>query len=220
MIVQVLVYFHVIAHILLGLASKEIISSSDGLSKYLLLIFCFYIFFYFFFIERAWTHYLHLPFSLLLIAFLRVFKKRNISFIPSILIIIFASIGNISNIDRFLNDKTFNMNDRLDYVSVNTQDDAKKLVSKIVNEIKLIYNQNLHLNKNLVYWHPDLITPRNKVTYDENFYVREYWGDKNKVNFAIEEADIFVTYTDYEITDSVVKTNIENFYIYYLKSLD
>ena len=41
--------------------------------------------------------------------------------------------------------------------------------------------------------------------------MREYWGDKNKVNFAIEEADIFVTYTDYEITDSVVKTNIENF---------
>ena len=62
--------------------------------------------------------------------------------------------------------------------------------------------------------------PRNKVTYDESFYVREYWGDKSKVNFAIEEADIFVTYTDYEITDSVVKTSIENFYIYYLKGLD
>ena len=45
-------------------------------------------------------------------------------------------------------------------------------------------------------------------------------GDKNKVNFAIEEADIFVTYTDYEIPDSVVKTKIENFYIYYFKSLD
>ena len=53
------------------------------------------------------------------------------------------------------------------------------------------------------------------------FYVREYWGDKNKVNFfAIEEADIFVIYTDYEITDSVVKTNIENFYIYYFESFD
>ena len=76
------------------------------------------------------------------------------------------------------------------------------------------------MNKNLVYWHPDLITPRNKVTYNENFYVREYWGDKNKVNIAIEEADIFVTYTDYEISDSIVKKNIENFYIYYIKKVN
>ena len=58
--------------------------------------------------------------------------------------------------------------------------------------------------------------PRNKVTYDEEFYVREYWGDKDKVSFAIEEADVLVTYTDYTITDNVVKTQIKNFYIYYL----
>ena len=51
------------------------------------------------------------------------------------------------------------MNDRLDYVSVETQDDARILVNKIINEIKIIYDQNQHLNKNLVYWHPDLITP-------------------------------------------------------------
>ena len=214
------ILFLIVIIFILGFISKEILTSSDDLSKYLLFIFSFYILFYFFFIERAWTHYLHLPFCLLLIAFFRVFKKRNIPLVPTIFIILFGLIGNASNIDRFLNDKTFNMNDRLDYVSVETQNDAKILVSKIVNEIKVIYDQNQHLNKNLVYWHPDLITPRNKVTYDENFFVREYWGDKNKVNFAIEEADIFVTYTDYEITDSVVKTNIENFYIYYFKSLD
>ena len=204
----------------LGLVFKEIIASSDDLSKYLLLIFCFYIFFYFFFIERAWTHYLHLPFSLLLIAFLRVYKKRKNSLIPVALIILFASIGNISNMDRFLNDKTFNMNDRLNYVSVETQDDAQKLIDKIIIEIKSIYKENQHLNKNLVYWHPDLITPRNKVTYNENFYVREYWGDKNTVYIAIEESDIFVTYTDYEISDSIVKKNIENFYIYYIKKVN
>ena len=40
------------------------------------------------------------------------------------------------------------MNDRLDYVSVETQDDARILVNKIINEIKIIYDQNQHLNKN------------------------------------------------------------------------
>ena len=55
------------------------------------------------------------------------------------------------------------------------------------------------------------------LTYSENFYVREYWGNKDKVNFAIEEGDIFVTYTNYETSDFIMKTNIENFYIYYYK---
>ena len=118
--------------------------------------------------------------------------------------------------DRYLNDTTFFMNERLDYVDVVTQKDAENLVNEVINEIKLIYEKNDHLNKNLVYWHPDLITPRNKVTYNEEFYVREYWGNKDEVSFAIEEADIFVTYTDYTITDNVVKTQIKNFYIYYL----
>ena len=209
--------FLFIVTVLLVLLAKEILASSNDLSKYLLLIFCFYMFFYFFFIERAWTHYLHLPCSLLLIAYFRVLKDKHLTLIPIILISIFAVIGNFSNIDRFLNDKTFNMNDRLDYVSVETQEDAEVLVARVVDKIKLIYEENEHLNKNKVYWHPDLITPRNKVTYNENFYVREYWGNKDKVNFAIEEGDIFVTYTNYETSDFIMKTNIENFYIYYYK---
>tara|TARA_B100001996_G_scaffold380073_1_gene366873 strand:+ start:29 stop:1561 length:1533 start_codon:yes stop_codon:yes gene_type:complete len=209
--------FLFIITVLLVLLAKEILVSSNDLSKYLLLIFCFYIFFYFFFIERAWTHYLHLPCSLLLIAYFRVLKDKHLTLIPIVLISIFAVIGNFSNIDRFLNDKTFNMNDRLDYVSVETQEDAEVLVARVVDKIKLIYEENEHLNKNKVYWHPDLITPRNKVTYNENFYVREYWGNKDRVNFAIEEGDIFVTYTNYETSDLIMKTNIENFYIYYYK---
>ena len=209
--------FLFIVTVLLVLLAKEILISSNDLSKYLLLIFCFYMFFYFFFIERAWTHYLHLPCALLLIAYFRVLKDKHLTLIPIILISIFAVIGNFSNIDRFLNDKTFNMNDRLDYVSVETQEDAEVLVSRVIDKIKLIYEENEHLNKNKVYWHPDLITPRNRVTYSDNFYVREYWGNKDKVDFAIEEGDIFVTYTNYETSDLIMKTNIENFYIYYYK---
>ena len=37
---------------------------------------------------------------------------------------------------------------------------------------------------------------------------------KIKLSFAIEEADIFVTYTDYTITDNVVKTQILKTFIF------
>ena len=76
----------------------------------------------------------------------------------------------------------------------------------------------LNLNKNLVYWHPDLIQPRNKVTYDGEFYVREYWGDKNNVSFALSEADVFVTYTNYETQPNIRKLKIDNFYIYFYEN--
>ena len=110
------------------------------------------------------------------------------------------------------------MNDRLDYVSVETQKDAEELVKKLVTKIQLIYDENDNLNKNLVYWHPDLIQPRNKVTYDGKFYVREYWGDKNNVSFALSEADVFVTYTNYETQPNIRKLKIDNFYIYFYEN--
>tara|TARA_B100001121_G_C18685503_1_gene620508 strand:+ start:442 stop:1968 length:1527 start_codon:yes stop_codon:yes gene_type:complete len=210
-------FFIIVIGIIFGLVFREIIKSSDSLSKYLLIIFCFYIFFYFFFLERVWTRYLHLPLALFLIAFLRTLYKKNKTFIPVFLISTFALIGNISNMERYLSDTTFFMNERLDYVSVETQEDAEVLVSRVIDKIRLIYEENEHLNKNKVFWHPDLITPRNKVTYSDSFYVREYWGNKDKVDFAIEEGDIFVTYTNYETSELIMKTNIENFFIYYYK---
>jgi hypothetical protein len=205
-----------VALIVLVLAiASQILKSSDKLSNYLLLTFIFYILFYFLLIERAWTQYLHLPFTLLVIAYLRTLKSKNLSLIVMFFIISIGTVGNYSNMDRYLNDKTFNMNTRLNYESVSTDIDAKKLIDNIISEISTIYSKNSHLTKNLVYWHPDLITPRNKVTYSDKFYVREYWGDKNEVNFALQEADFFVTYTNYPLQNNIIKKKIENFYIYY-----
>jgi hypothetical protein len=205
-----------IAFVALVLAiASQILKSSDELSNYLLLTFIFFILFYFLLIERAWTHYLHLPFTLLVIAYLRTLKSKNLSLIVMFFIISIGTVGNYSNMDRYLNDKTFNMNTRLNYESVSTENDAKKLIDNIISEISTIYSKNSHLTKNLVYWHPDLITPRNKVTYSDKFYVREYWGDKNEVNFALQEADFFVTYTNYPLQNNIIKKKIENFYIYY-----
>ena len=40
------------------------------------------------------------------------------------------------------------------------------------------------MDKNLVYWHPDLFVPGNGVTYKSEFFVREYWEDKDFVESA------------------------------------
>ena len=193
----------------------QIFQKKDILSKNIVLIFSIYILFYFFLIERAWNHYLHLPFALLVVAYFRSLKKENMSLPSLISIIIFIFVGNYSNIDRFLNDTTFNMNTRLEYISVNTQEDAQLLVNSVIKEIRGIYNKHEHLNKNLVFWHPDLIIARNNVTYVDTFYVREYWGDKDKPDYAINQADIFVTYTNYDTTYPIRKIQLENFFIYY-----
>ena len=63
--------------------------------------------------------------------------------------------------------------------------------------------------------HKVLITARNNVTYVDTFYVREYWGDKNRPDYAIDQADIFVTYINYETTYPIHKVQLENFFIYY-----
>ena len=214
------IIFSVAFVVLVLVIAGQILKSSDELSNYLLMTFIFFILFYFLLIERAWTHYLHLPFTLLVIAYLRTQKSKKLSLIAMFFIISIGTVGNYSNMDRYLNDKTFNMNTRLNYESVSTENDAKKLIDNVISEISAIYSNNSHLKKNLVYWHPDLITPRNKVTYSDKFYVREYWGDKNKVNFALQEADFFVTYTNYNESNDVIEKNIENFYIYYMKEQD
>jgi hypothetical protein len=129
-------------------------------------------------------------------------------------------MGNMTNIEKFLNDTEFNANYRYGYENIITVSDAEELVSSVVNELKLIYGLNPHLEKDLVYWHPDLFLPRNKVTFNDKFFVREYWGNKETVNFAIDEADIYVTYTDYKVTKSVSKSKIENYFIYYYLNSD
>lgn len=213
-------YFLLFALILLIPIYFKVIKSNDSIAKYLLLIISFYFLFYFGFIERQYTHYLHLPLSLLIISFMRVVAIKNYKNIAFGILVVIGLVGSFTNIDRFNKDVEFNPNFRYGYDSINNVSDAEKLVTKVVNELSTIYSSNNHLNKNLVYWHPDLYMPRNNITYIDSFFVREYWGNKDAVDFAINDADIFVTYTDYEISENVVKSNIENYFIYYLKNLD
>lgn len=196
--------------------------NGDKLSAILIFVSLFYLFFYFLFIERQYTHYLHLPLSLLVLSIFRNFEVTEINYSGKILtfvFILFVILGTFSNYERFVAEKNFNANDRYGYTNINNEIDAVKLVDNIVKEINNIYKNNKNLNKNLVYWHPNLFIPRNGITYSELFFVREYWGSKSKPSDALIEADIFVTYTDYKNYESelIDKINIENIYIYFKK---
>lgn len=206
--------------IIISVVYFRVFSSNDSLAKYLIVASSFYFLFYFGFIERQYTHYLHLPIALLLISYFRTINHKNLKYSTLLIVLFFGIIGNLTNLDRFLNDTQFNANVRYGYEDVATVTDAEELVSSVVSELKAIYSLNPHLKKNLVNWHPDLFLPRNRVTFSDNFFVREYWGNKETVYFAINEADIYVTYTDYEVEETVSKSKIKNYFIYYYLSSD
>lgn len=198
----------------------KVFSSNDSVSKYLLLASSFYFLFYFGFIERQYTHYLHLPIALLIISYFRTLDFKNLQSSTLVIILFFAIIGNLTNLQKFLADTEFNANYRYGYENISTVSDAEGLVSSVINELKVIYGLNPHLEKNLVYWHPDLFLPRNRVTFKDDFFVREYWGNKESINFAINEADIYVTYTDYEVAKSISKSKVGNYFIYFYLDFD
>ena len=179
-----------------------------------------YLFFYMFFVERQFIWYLTFPLILLIIVFL-----RNLENIDNLLIrnaslfmfIVFSAVGNISNLNDFNNQKIFTANSSYGYENINKPEDAINQINEIHKIIENIYVDNEQLNNSLVYWHPNLYYPRNKVTYENTYFVRDYWGSKDNPLSALENADIFVTYTIYENINGLEVRNFENIYIYYSK---
>ena len=196
--------------------------NKDQLSATLIFVSLLYLLFYFLFIERQYTHYLHLPLTLLLLSIFKNLEISKINYFGKVMTFVFLTfvlLGAFSNYERFVAEKTFNANDRYGYTNIDNEIDAIMLVDKIIEEINDIYENNEDLNKNLVYWHPDLFVPRNGITYNELFFVREYWGSKDRPSDALIESDIFVTYTDYENyeSESIEKKRIQNIFLYFKK---
>ena len=130
-------------------------------------------------------------------------------------IIIFSLFGFVSNISNSIEQKKFTANSRIGYVGIESVDDVVSQINRVHSVIETLYVQNDHLTSNIIYWHPDLFIPRNKVTYDSFYYVREYWGSKDSPLSALENADMFVTYTNYGIGVDYEVFQIENLYIYF-----
>lgn len=189
----------------------------DVLAQLIVIISFLYLVFYFFYIERQFIHYLSLPLSLLALSLIKTLEMTvsRVKFIIYFALTILLLTGLFSNAARHIEDKNFNANYRFGYTDIYTPEDAKKLTDSVVFEIINIYKFNPSLSKNLVGWHPDLFVPRNGVTYNDNFYIREYWGSKDNVDEALTDYDIFVTYTDYKVDELIKKRKIQNIYIYF-----
>ena len=196
---------------------KSALLSKDTISVLLFITSFIYIIFYFLLIERQFIQYISLPFSLIIFSFLRTISLpktvRHLS--VTLFVAVVVSIGIYSNVERHLAEKTFNANSRYGYENIYTEKDAIDLVNKVVDKISILYANNENLKKGIVAWHPDLFIPRNKVTYQKSFQVREYWGSKDSPIEALEDYDVFVTYTNYQVDSYIEKIQIENIYIFY-----
>lgn len=175
-----------------------------------------YLIFYLFYIERQYMWYLVLPFSLFLILLFRNLN-HNLDSAKKLLLYSFLIInllGAQSNSFIFIEQKKFRANGDYGYQGIDSPVVAEKQIQKIIQIIENIYKNNNQLNNNLVYWNPNLFMPRNHVTYESFFYIREYWGNKDSPLYALEDSDIFVTYTKYDKIENVSVYQFENIYIY------
>jgi hypothetical protein len=202
--------------ILLLINYKNIVDTNETYSKLLVSIFTFYILFYFFFIERQFTWYLYTPFLFLLLFLLSDKSNYFNNNIFQILMLIFVILGNFSNINQHMNEKNFSANYKYGYVNINSEQQAVELVGNILLEIDMIYNNNALLQKDLVFWDPNLFIPRKNVTYNNSFQIREYWGGE-EIDNILDTADMYVTNENIESKD-ILKTKIANYYVYYKTS--
>lgn len=207
--------FIILSFICFAVLFLKIIKSKNQIDAVMLaVVFC-YFFFYLFYIERQFMWYLSLPFSLLIILLFRNLRG-NLNFKKIFLFsfIVINLIGGASNSHIFIEQKKFRANISYGYQGIDNTLIIEKHIQEVIKIIENIYENNNQLDKNIVYWHPNLFMPRNHVSYDSFFYVREYWGNKDSPIYALEESDIFVTYTEYLNTENVSIYQFENIYIY------
>jgi len=191
--------------------------SKQHLTMVFLITSIMYLIFYFFFIDRQFEWYLTFPFLLLLIS---LFKNiENFIKVNSLLlsfIFIFISFGTFSNLELNFENKLFAAPNNLGYQNIDNQEDAKLLVDEVIKTIETSLKEQEEQDSYVVFWNPNLFIPRNGVTYNANFYVRESW-DNDNLNKILEEADFFVSDQEFN-QQNIVKLKVENFYIYQKKN--
>ena len=169
-----------------------------------------YLFFYLFFIDRTFIWYLNLPFVLLLIASFRNLEKIKLKTVK-ILLLIFIFSGVFSNLYSHINDKKFVASSMLGYENIPNSVSAINQLNETVNVLERILLENN--KKNTVYWNPNLFTPRNGVTYNGDFYIRELWG-VGELESLLDEDYVYVT-NEILSLNNINKFKIFNYIIYY-----
>ncbi len=189
---------------------RFISKNKDAYSILFILISSIYFLFYMFFIERQFLWYINIPMIFLTITIFRNFeiKKFNIKLLFTI---IFLTLGLFSNINEHLNSKVFTANYKYDYENIFTEEDAIRLVDNVVLNISNLYEEKNDEILNKVFWNPNMFIPRNKVTYFNDFYVREYW-DSLPLEEILSQADFFVTNEEF---DNFKYVKVANYFIYF-----
>ena len=196
------------------LVTKKSFLKKDSYSLLFISIFIIYMLFYMFLIERQFIWYINLPFIFLVLAIYRNLEKVNLKDNLVIFFLILTSFSGLANnLFEHNKEKKFIPNHEYGYAGIISVDEAINGVDKTVDEIKKIYMSNENLNFKTVYWNPNLFIPRNGVTYNEDFFIREYW-DSKEINEILNESDIYVTYENIQI-DGVNKKEVGSYILYY-----
>jgi len=188
------------------------LNAKDEISVLFIVSFFTYFIFYLFFIERSFIWYLNFPFVLLVISIFRNVKKNSSS--KLIIVFVLTIIGGlVGNIDRHYSDKKFVANYELGYENVSNPEDVILQIDLVINRLQDLYEENPQFDKKLVFWNPNLFIPRKGVTYSNNFYVREKWGNSD-IDEILLTSDFYVTNENID-SINVKSESIDNYIIYF-----
>lgn len=209
------IVFSSIIFFLLYYVLKISIKDNKRTAVLLLISSLIYFLFYFLFIERQFSWYITFPFMLLHLSLFMNFenifsgKKFYFIFIPFYL---FICIGIYSNLNSNMNSRLFATPNNLGYTDIETKDEAIKLVNDTLTLIEEDLAKKSSNITNVVLWDPNLYLPRNGITYNSNFFVRENWNNQ-EINELLNIAEYVVTYENLN-SSTFKKVKIKNYYIY------
>ncbi len=150
-------------------------------------------------VERQWKVYLNFSFIFLFIGLLSLLSnKKNSSIFLLVFYLTIVPLG------------LFRISQQIDSKSSIPNDDFKNIPS-VIEHIENKYKE-LDNPINIVLWDPSYGMPRNNVTYESFFDVRENWEDQNLIAI-LNKADFFVT-KDEKNFDGIIYHKIGDFFVY------
>ena len=96
---------------------------------------------------------------------------------------------------------------------IDSEESAIYLVYEVLSEIEILIDNGIIDSSTTVLWNPELFTPRNGVTYDSTFYVRENWNS-DELELLGKNYQLIVTYENFE-NILFNKVQVGNFFLYF-----
>ena len=126
--------------------------------------------------------------------------------------VLFVTIGTYSNLELNFKNKVLSTSQELGYENISNQEDAKLLTNEVLQNIEMTLSGDTSMDSYIVLWNPNLFMPRNGVTYNGNYYVRENWENDN-LDKILLESKILVSNQNFD-QPGIKKTKFKNYYFY------